>query len=730
MIDHAPLESTAGTLGARRWVSAAAMATAVSVAYYVANLGTSGPAYLADEIGYLNNAAFFGGRFSDGASSYYAGYSMLLSPLFFFLSDPQLLWRGVTAINALMWGGVFLLLTSMVVRLFPGVHKGKMLLLVAVTAAYPSNVTMSGYAFSQSAVALFYMVAVYAMLMIEPSRYRSALPHALAVGFLCWIHPTGYAVLVASLTVLGVQAVRSGSYRAVLAAASVSITVALIYKGVVDPWRVAQMGGGDAASAGHYPAVGSVVASFLSFDPWIRVIGMIVGQMSYALIATFGFVLLGAARVFQLARSAFSSDGVGRIISGEPVVLAFAILSLVGCIALGAIGFTALNLSGKSHWIYGRYLDPVLLPLFAVGLFSTIRSKKWLILLTAVLVALAGAWIASSLPVNEGFNRVNVAGFWPAAIFPEATFGRWFLIGAVGLIVVGGAPKLMACVALLVFFATCVSWQLKWHRSVINYHSTPSEFLDFIRGNFDGGCIYFDDGFYPEDAKPHSVKRQRRELYSFYLYDYDYVRRSNSSEWRQVCDGPILTYDASVARVPGVTALAAERRTGLRLMAKGDVSRFRYPRRTDGQSMGSGWLVQYDAECFSSDVCFYASGADLSRHSQVGKLDARGLLTTGRGGYLLFGPYINLPKGSYELIVTGDARSASTVVVDVTSGSAETVHAKAGVEPIADKLVRLTFDLEQGVERVEIRVKVGPSDELLVKKYVLKGRTRGVDNSP
>ena len=78
------------------------VALIIGIIYFVVNLDVSGPAYQQDEIGYLVNGAFFAGHVIDGFSSYHAGYSILLAPLFAIFDDPGLIWKGVLLVNALL----------------------------------------------------------------------------------------------------------------------------------------------------------------------------------------------------------------------------------------------------------------------------------------------------------------------------------------------------------------------------------------------------------------------------------------------------------------------------------------------------------------------------------------------------------------------------------------------------------------------------------------------------
>jgi len=71
---------------------------------------SNGPAYLTDEIGYLAKASFLAGHVIDGSSSYFAGYSILLAPLFVLFSDTNRIWQGVLVVNASLWGLSFFLL--------------------------------------------------------------------------------------------------------------------------------------------------------------------------------------------------------------------------------------------------------------------------------------------------------------------------------------------------------------------------------------------------------------------------------------------------------------------------------------------------------------------------------------------------------------------------------------------------------------------------------------------
>src|SRR5690606_388518 len=85
----------------------------LTVVNRLSNLSVRGPVIQADEGSYLANAAALAGFENDFASSYSAGYSLLISPVFFSGAQPSTIWIAVKAINA----GIYFLLALGVFRL-------------------------------------------------------------------------------------------------------------------------------------------------------------------------------------------------------------------------------------------------------------------------------------------------------------------------------------------------------------------------------------------------------------------------------------------------------------------------------------------------------------------------------------------------------------------------------------------------------------------------------------
>jgi hypothetical protein len=134
-----------------------------------------------------------------------------------------------------------------------------------------------------------------------------------------------------------------------------------------------------------------------------------------------------------------------------------------------------------------------------------------------------------------------------------------------------------------------------------------------------------------------------------------------------------------------------------------------------------------------------AAGGSLVMHystdeptigSEVGerRLGA-GTRTTGRSGWLLFGPYAALPAGRYRVELQGFAEpdNAGPVHVDVARDKGATVVAAVELEAAQladaaseDGWVVLPFTLAAPANDIEVRVRVGEAARLSVSGYVIR----------
>ena len=106
-----------------------------------------------------------------------------------------------------------------------------------------------------------------------------------------------------------------------------------------------------------------------------------------------------------------------------------------------------------------------------------------------------------------------------------------------------------------------------------------------------------------------------------------------------------------------------------------------------------------------------------------------GTTTTGRAGWLLFGPYAPLPAGRYRVEIQGMAQSghAGVVYVDVARDKGATVVAAANFDATqlaapasTDGWIVLPFELAQPATDIEVRLRVTDASRVSVSGYTLR----------
>ncbi len=687
---------------------------AIFLAYWLISRQYTGPAYLSDEIGYLTKAAVFAGHPVDMASSWHGGYSLLLAPLFMVFSDPFTVWQGIMVVNALFWVSSFMLLFYMLKRLFPEQGFWAVFFAVAFSSIYPSWVTMSGYAFSTPAFVLFFLLSIIALLFYSHKNLFTLIPYSFFVGYLYWIHPTGLAVVVASLLVIAVLSWHNRRVSGLLLHFCILVMMVGIYKYGIHAWLSQVMTPENYSAQDHYGSISKRLEHAAKPEFFVNWMIIFCGQVSYLLISTFGILLFSFSGIHNYySRLVKISD----IDAKNLCIFLFLVLSLLGILLMGAMFFAGGATRGSlriDQWIYGRYSEPVVLPLLGIALISAWKFR--LTLFSSLFVFFSGLvlYFFSNDGNTSSFNNlINIQSFWPQALFPGNTFSSWFALGILGIILTSILKKRFIILLAAPLFFVAVSNQISWHSNILSHYSKPTAFFEFIKDNYPyGSCI----GFTPE-RPPSGSLPERRNMYSYYFFNYNLQRMSYSS-WVDNCEGPYLTFDENpFIENDQAAIIAREENSGLYLAVKRDqldkIS-------AEGISMTG---VQIDlsgnVKCLIQG-CFSMSASDLSRFSQVGELFENALETTGHKGFLFYGPYRRLKTGSYYV-------SLDMALINPDESRLDIVHNK-GADRIIDVdlsnyattdsgIITIPFELKNDVNDVEVRLHVSENTALKVFSY-------------
>jgi len=558
----------------RNWRHAV-LSIGIGCAFFLISLRYSGPAYLEDEIGYLANAAFFAGHKIDAASSFHAGYSLFIAPLFL-LSDPHVVWKGVLAINAILWAVNFLLLHSILRRLFPTANDSRLLTATIVSALYPTWVISAGYAFATSAFVAVFLASVFAFFFWTKNNPFSLAPHSGLVGYLYWVHPTGAAVAFASLLAVLLNTYRERDAKSLCLHVGVIAVFIIGYRYGVHGWLTESMTPGGYEPHFHYPSLTSALQTVFTWRSAALAATFLVGQFAYFIVASFGIAFTGMLFCAHRLINGRQHDAC-RADGKTTYHIYFFICAAPLCI----MGLAAVSLLQWDHfegdfWIYGRYLDGAILPVLATGL--VVFQANMRIALVSIFLLAAGFLFSATVPDIQ-HNIVNSISFWPQYLTHRSSFFVWMLFGAIALAATAWSGKKRLAIGLMLSaFPISVGRQIIWHDEILATFSAPSSLIEIVQGNFASGtCVGFNPAL-PADAT--LFQAERYHLNSFYLFNYGY-RRMSPAEWVAQCNGPYLTYDISDLIKSGHARLVArEIKSNLFLLQRSDRPNLEIPKGT------------------------------------------------------------------------------------------------------------------------------------------------------
>ncbi|MFT4197633.1 MAG: hypothetical protein QM601_06960 [Pseudoxanthomonas sp.] len=100
------------------------------------------------------------------------------------------------------------------------------------------------------------------------------------------------------------------------------------------------------------------------------------------------------------------------------------------------------------------------------------------------------------------------------------------------------------------------------------------------------------------------------------------------------------------------------------------------------------------------------------------------LVATGQPGFVMFGPYVPMPKGSYTLVLEGSGAQPFTLdIADQRGVRVFATRTVSGAEnPGQGELARLDFELPDGVEDLEVRVSVAAGSDIRIEGYRIVNR--------
>ena len=539
-------------------IVAVCLSAFISLLFYFLNIQITGPVVQGDEGSYIAYAAAYAGYFVDAASSYHSGYSLLLSPAYMLANNSDEAFQYLRLINSLLWGFTSLITYLLLKKIYYSESGNRILLVTAICMLYPAWAVYSGYAFSENAYVLFFVLCVYLLIRVLENDSWHWIIWWATIAFLYTIHPKAAVVIIAAGLTSVIIIIKTRKIIYPLLGVAVFLCIVALYKYHITPWLVSQMTLGDLPATSHYPSIKKVLTVLVDIEQTKDLLIRILGHTVYFTLASLGLILVLFTSVYKWCVENRSSIFV-RFSEGYHPVFVFISLSLLGTILLSSLLFTSGSGERFDHWVYGRYVEGVFLPVLALSLMAFLQNKssipiKFIFIITIVLLLI--------LPEGKGTAPLNISSFWPQSISFLSNQSYWLQFFLVLLTILvfhylQNKGKKIIFLA-FIFIISGSSHIFLIHSNHVKTHGNRHANAYIIRDIFErGSCVAFDrsssKNWWHPTFHPH---------YIHYLYDYHYVRLKPDN-WHKNCDGPILSWDTELDKqYPGVYPIAKEKRDG------------------------------------------------------------------------------------------------------------------------------------------------------------------------
>lgn len=123
-------------------------------------------------------------------------------------------------------------------------------------------------------------------------------------------------------------------------------------------------------------------------------------------------------------------------------------------------------------------------------------------------------------------------------------------------------------------------------------------------------------------------------------------------------------------------------------------------------------------------ICMKQDGFGKDTDTHVGRLEGRSLLTSGRLGYLLFGPRLAMNPGDYQLTIKGASTHHPSTWIEVSSNDGAQLHGRYQLAPLNERvLLQTQVSIPDNIQNLEVRVFVESGDRVQLDGYDLRPLT-------
>lgn len=419
-----------------------------------------------DEYGYWNHAALFSGHdwsdvFAGHMNWYSYGYSLVLTPLFWFSHNLYLMYKTAIVLNGIFAVLTFTICIQCASLLFPKIERWLVLTVSFMVCMYSSYLTQGAIAWSETFLYLLVWLLFYLFLRFdEQPSVKHALYTSLCMGACYITHNRTIGIVTAYfLMVLFLRLTDAVDWK-LFTAMLLPLLVILFLNVDIKAYLCTAEGFGLKPKNGMGAQVGHLL-SLLTLQGWQNLIRALSGQIWALLSSTFGLLFFGifgcAARVIQAFRTKKPKKHTAFYL--------FTLLAAIGTFLISAVSLidpasiTSLkNDTDLTYFIYTRYNECMIGILLLLGFFELAQCKS---IRTLVWLTLGEAGLYAAVSTILYFNLQRIQDTWHYRSFCAAGIGFYRLFSeefSLKWCIVASAA---GAFALLLLFTVC---RTRFHR--------------------------------------------------------------------------------------------------------------------------------------------------------------------------------------------------------------------------------------------------------------------------
>lgn len=355
--------------------------------------GIGVPAVLNDEIGYLANGAYFSGydwnEVLSGIPYYSYGYSILIAPLYRWISDSNFRYMFLIFLNGVFLAGSFTVTCRISDHLFPEKNRD-FCMIVSFSAVFSSSaLVLSQYAWAESLLYLVTALIVFLLIkIIERPTYGKIFTLAFLGIYVYLVHQRAIAIVLAIvLEVFILKMVKKIKWSHFFLFAGLCVCCLLIQSIIKEDLKSSIWSTGMLNGSNDYGGQIEKVTALFSISGIKSLMYSVFGKL-YALLQS--YALLPIVLFYYIWKKGCSIVKQRKCeLEKLDLIVLFLIVALILAIAVNAVFF--LYPDRVDQVVYTRYFDYIM-PTICMLCLLLIRgnfSKKGMLWLLAVVGILA-----------------------------------------------------------------------------------------------------------------------------------------------------------------------------------------------------------------------------------------------------------------------------------------------------------------------------------------------------